>query len=98
MLICIATSCSSTKGIKNIDDNVKKINVGMTQKKVVSILGNDYEITSSKDNTETLAYKTSSYGIYKLVFVDDKLKEWNKDQHSNHRDSDKTKKRRKYRK
>lgn len=79
VLVCIMISCSSNKGIANTDKNMKKVNVGMSRKKVVSILGEDYEILSSRNNTYVLGYKTTDDGLYKLVFVNDKLKEWNKE-------------------
>lgn len=85
ILTCVVASCSATKGIMDTDNNMKKISVGMTKKKVISILGDDYEITSSKDRTLILGYKSSNNGIYRLVFVDDKLREWNKDYLRNNR-------------
>jgi len=32
VLTCVVASCSATKGIMNIDDNMKKISVGMNRK------------------------------------------------------------------
>lgn len=87
ILTYVAASCSATKGIVNIDDNMKKISVGMTKKKVISVLGQDYGVISSKDKTTTLGYKTSDGGLYRLVFIDDKLKEWRKDHFRNNRDN-----------
>lgn len=85
ILTCVVASCSATKGIINIEDNMKKISVGMTKRKVISILGHDYEMISSKDKTITLGYKSSDGGSYRLVFMDDKLKEWRKDYLRNNR-------------
>jgi len=87
ILTCVVASCSATKGIINIDDNMKKISVGMTKKKVISVLGHHYEVISSKERTITLGYKAPNNGIYRLVFVDNKLKEWSKDHLRNNRDN-----------
>jgi len=79
MMTCILASCSTSKELINIDHKIRKIDIGMTKRKVVSILGDDYEITSSRDKTFVLGYKSSNNGIYKFIFIDGKLKEWNKD-------------------
>src|SRR5690606_3875695 len=70
ILTCVVASCSATKGIMDTDNNMKKISVGMTKKKVISILGDDYEITSSKDRTLILDIKvpTTEYiGLSSLM-------------------------------
>lgn len=85
ILTYVVASCSATRGIINIEDNMKKISVGMTKRKVISILGHDYEMISSKDKTITLGDKSSDGGLYRLVFMDDKLKEWRKDYLRNNR-------------
>ena len=79
MLIFICASCSSYKGIAYIDENMKKVRLGMTQKKVISILGDNHEVVAYKGEACTLGYKSSDSGIYKLVFMDDKLQKWNKE-------------------
>ncbi|MDH6307654.1 putative nucleic acid binding AN1-type Zn finger protein [Dysgonomonas sp. PFB1-18] len=80
ILICIATSCASHKDIASTDNNMKKVTTGMSKKKVISIMGDNYEVISSQNNTYTLGYKTADNGVYKLVFTDDKLVKWNKEQ------------------
>lgn len=51
----------------------------MTKQEVILILGEHYEIVSSQAKMVTLGYKSYDYGIYKLLFIDDKLVEWNKE-------------------
>lgn len=79
ILICMITSCSSYRGMMGADSNIKKVNLGMTQQEVIAIMGDTYEIISTKEGTSTLGYKSSDNGIYKLLFIDGKLKEWNKE-------------------
>lgn len=79
IFICVTTSCSSYKGITSTDNNIKKVSVGMKKKKVISIMGDNYEVLAAREGVMTLGYKSPHNGIYKLVFVRDKLKEWNKE-------------------
>ncbi|MDQ0967694.1 hypothetical protein QFZ20_003097 [Flavobacterium sp. W4I14] len=79
ILTCVMVACSASKSLMDMDNGIKKISIGMSKKKVISILGNDYEVISSKERTSTLGYKNPNHGIYRLVFVDDRLNEWSKD-------------------
>lgn len=87
-LICTLASCASvlppdykglTNSMMNADNNIKKINLGMTKEQVITIMGEHYEIIGSKEGELLLGYKAYDYGIYKLLFINNKLKEWTKD-------------------
>lgn len=85
ILTCVMVACSASKSLMDMDNDIKKISVGMSKKKVISILGNDYEVISFKERTSTLRYKSPNHGIYRLVFVDDRLNEWSKDRPGHYR-------------
>lgn len=87
-LICTLASCASvlppdykglTNSMMNADNNIKKISLGMTKEQVITIMGEHYEIIGSKEGELLLGYKAYDYGIYKLLFINNKLKEWTKD-------------------
>ncbi len=81
LLLVGFVSCStySYQSMANIDNNIKKINIGMTQEDVISILGNFYEIIDSKKESVILGYKSYDNGIYKLTFQNGELTEWHKE-------------------
>lgn len=67
--------------------------LGMTKKKVISILGKDFESAgarmTSEGSIETISYKTASMtenteGYYLLSFKDGKLVEWFKEKYPVH--------------
>ena len=73
---------------------MKNIELGMTKKKVISILGKNFESTgarmTSEGSVETISYKTytlsdnNTEGYYLLSFKDGKLVEWFKEKHPVH--------------
>ncbi|MEJ5053908.1 hypothetical protein [Sphingobacterium sp. MYb382] len=80
LMICMSTVASFAKEIKDIDTSVKKVRIGMKMKKVISIMGDSYQIISVREGVVVLGYTaTDNTSIYKLRFVDDKLKELDKD-------------------
>lgn len=80
LLICISTAASFAKEKQDIDTSVKKVRIGMKKKKVISIMGDSYQIISVREGVVVLGYTaTDNTSIYKLRFVDDKLKELDKD-------------------
>ena len=83
LISCAPTSPPNYKGIAtsmmNTHNSIKEISLGMTQEQVISIMGEHYEIISSKENIVVLGYKSYDNGIYKLYFVDGKLSEWVKE-------------------
>lgn len=75
----IAVSCASLQQTKH-DARIRHINIGMLKDKVITIMGNEYEIIGNDGTTITLGYKTFyDDGLYRLVFKNDTLKEWNKE-------------------
>lgn len=70
---------SVSKSMMNTDENMKKVELGMTQEQVISAMGKRYEIIGARENMVILGYKSYDNGIYKLFFVDEKLIEWNKE-------------------
>lgn len=72
-------SCSSYKNMLSSDNNIKKIELGMTKDQVISIMGDSYEIIRSKEGLVVLGYESRGDGIYKLRFVNGILTEWNKE-------------------
>ncbi len=73
------TSCASFQNVMSADSNMKKIDVGMTKERVISIMGKNYEPLGAKGNELTLGYKTADNSTYVLYFVDGILDEWNKE-------------------
>lgn len=74
----IAVSCVSVQ--TKHDTRMRKINIGMQKNEVIAIMGNNYEIIGNDGASITLGYKTFyDDGIYRLVFKNDTLKEWNKE-------------------
>lgn len=97
MLICILGGCASvlppnykelTDSMMNADNNMKKINLGMTKEQVIAIMGEHYEVIGSKEGEFLLGYKSYDYGIYKLRFVNGRLTDWIKDWLPEYRDKD----------
>ena len=79
ILAGIILSCSSYNKVAGTDHQMKKVSPGMSRKKVISIMGKNYEVIAAKNDTYILGYKASENGFYKLVFEDNKLKEWTKE-------------------
>ncbi|MDL2290173.1 hypothetical protein LJB95_02080 [Paludibacteraceae bacterium OttesenSCG-928-F17] len=79
LLIFMFLSCSSAKDITRVDNNMKKLSIGMKKERVSSIMGKDYEIIASKEGIIVLGYKSPDNGIYKLTFVNGRLTEWEKE-------------------
>lgn len=88
LTICFLTSCAAYKTESRMQD----IQLGMSKRKVVSILGKNYEPMGARitpDGTiETIRYFSTSVlnnneDYYLLNFKDDKLVEWFKDPDSN---------------
>ncbi len=75
----LLTSCASFQDAMNADQNMKKIAVGMTKERVISIMGKSYEPLGARGNETTLGYKTADNSTYILIFADDRLVEWSKE-------------------
>ncbi|ADY52255.1 hypothetical protein Pedsa_1698 [Pseudopedobacter saltans DSM 12145] len=75
----------SMYNVVNYDANqrMRSINLGMSKNEVIKAMGKYYIVNSaSKDSQENLkeilAYKSDVNEEYKLVFINDKLTEWNR--------------------
>lgn len=77
LVLCIVTSCSSMSSMINADKNIRKVQLGMSKKDVVSIMGKDFRVlgaTADKDgNFETIGYDNANEELYVLVFSDGRL-------------------------
>jgi hypothetical protein len=89
----LLTSCGTLMQPYQMDSKMKDIELGMTKKKVISILGKDFESAgarmTSEGSIETISYKTASMtenteGYYLLSFKDGKLVEWFKEKYPVH--------------
>ena len=81
----LLTSCGTLMQPYQMDSKMKDIELGMTKKKVISILGKDFESAGAR----MTSYKTASMtenteGYYLLSFKDGKLVEWFKEKYPVH--------------
>lgn len=66
------------------DSNMKKLEIGMTKKQVVNIMGDTYKIFGAVEEhgvvTESIGYETTDANwMYVLNFVNGKLKSWQRE-------------------
>ncbi len=64
--------------MREADNKIKLVQIGMTKNEVIDIMGNTYEIIAADKDGETLGYRDFSNAIYQLAFVKDRLVRWNK--------------------
>lgn len=88
VVVFVSTSCVSTlpkdytgisNSMMNIDAKMKDVVLGMTMDEVIRVAGTFYEVVEASESVTVLGYKSYDYGIYKLRFIDGKLKEWKKE-------------------
>lgn len=88
IVIFLMTGCRSIFDSYNMDGRMKKIELGMTKKEVISILGKSYETAGARMSAdgpvESISYPTttisdSTEGYYILSFRNNVLIEWFKD-------------------
>ena len=92
LAILLLTSCGTLMQPYQMDSKMKDIELGMTKKEVISILGKDFESAGARmtsGSIETISYKTASMsenteGYYLLSFKDGKLIEWFKEKYPAH--------------
>lgn len=85
--ICLMTSCGAFKDAWNLDKNIKEVELGMSKKKVTSILGNSFTPVGAVDTPdgqiETIRYDYSATDTYMTFYIfnfkDGKLSEWHQD-------------------
>ncbi|MFZ4861741.1 hypothetical protein ACL9RF_06100 [Sphingobacterium sp. Mn56C] len=78
-LLALLGSAAVAKDSKDVDRAIKKVRIGMTMKKVISLVGDSYTLLSAKEGVTVWGYTAADKGVYTLVFVADKLKELRKD-------------------
>jgi len=82
MIICciLFSSCGSTM---NMGSKMKRVEIGMTKKEVINILGNTYDVVAARDTPdgplEVVRYTgmtIDGYYTYIINFIDGRLVEW----------------------
>ncbi|WP_293674494.1 hypothetical protein [uncultured Parabacteroides sp.] len=86
----LLTGCGTLMQPYQMDGKMKDIELGMTKKKVISVLGKDFESAGARMTPEgaieSISYKTASMmedteGYYILSFKDGRLVEWFKEKY-----------------
>lgn len=86
--ICLMTACGVIKDAWNLDQNINKVELGMSKKQIVSLLGNGFTpigaVDTEEGQIETIRYDYSStqthITYYIFNFKDGKLSEWHREQ------------------
>jgi hypothetical protein len=84
IVLCFAAvalaSCASVGKYLSIEKNIRKVEIGMTEREVVAIVGNHYEVGGMARNMKTLMYDyqmdDGSRKQYLFTFVDGKLQSY----------------------
>lgn len=87
LIIYFTAACSIIKDAWNFEANIKKIELGMSKKEVIALVGTDYEIVGAEatpsGDIETISYIggiVDNYRTYYILnFENKKLVEWHKD-------------------
>jgi len=84
VILCLLNACVPNYITWTANKNIKKLELGMKKEQVIAILGEKYMVASaSKDEygnvVQVLGYKSDSSEEYKLKFVNNELKEWNRE-------------------
>ena len=80
----LLTSCGTLMQPYQMDSKMKNIELGMTKKKVISILGKDFESAGARISYKTASMTENTEGYYLLSFKDGKLVEWFKEKYPVH--------------
>jgi len=84
VITCFLNACVGNNIAWKTNENIKKVEIGMTKEQVIQILGNKYMITAASKNllgnaVEVLGYKSDANEEYKLTFVSNKLTQWSRE-------------------
>lgn len=79
ILVLLLTSCSTYSSMMNADKNIRKLNIGMTEKEVIGVMGKEYEVTSANSTHTVWVCRSYDESIYKLYFEKGRLVEWEKE-------------------
>lgn len=82
-LIALLPSCSFSYFVKNTDQKIKLISIGMKREEVTEVMGkryiiNSFSLDSAGNSIRVLAYKSSPQSEYRLRFFNDTLQSWNR--------------------
>ncbi len=87
-LICFAalvlSSCASLVDAMQVDDRVKKVEVGMTEREVIGIMGRSYELVGADGDMRVIAYGADwvdgeTTSEYRFHFRNGRLRSFNKE-------------------
>lgn len=74
LLFFAALALSGCYAFHTAADKVKEVEIGMTEKQVIGIMGKDYAVDSAWDNTRVISYAVfNTDWIYKFYFVNNRL-------------------------
>ncbi|HCO66484.1 MAG TPA: hypothetical protein DIT04_01835 [Dysgonomonas sp.] len=86
VLMLVVSFSFSSCGTTNLGSKLKRIEIGMTKREVIDILGNTYDVIGARDTPdgalETLRYTNITVDgpiPYIVNFLDGKLVEWFKE-------------------
>ncbi|MDU1904806.1 MAG: hypothetical protein E6772_08485 [Dysgonomonas sp.] len=81
--VVILTSCASAFGIADLGSRVKKLELGMSKREALGILGNTYDVQvasrTGDGDLEILKFTSMTSYNYLVHFLDGRLVEWHKD-------------------
>jgi len=80
LFVVLFYSCASTFGVSNLGAKVRKLEIGMTKKEALKILGNTYDVVAASQaqegKVESLRFISTTNNTYLLHFLDGKLVEF----------------------
>ena len=83
LLVGLLASCASTFGVANLGSKVKKLELGMSKKEALNILGKTYDVVAvsqtPEGNVEILSFFGTNGPTYIVHFLDGKLVEYHLD-------------------
>lgn len=91
LTICIISTsllfiigCKSMNNAQKADSNMKRIELGMSKKQVINIMGDTYKALATREDGgviyEAIGYDTYDVNwMYVLSFVNGKLKSWQRE-------------------
>ncbi|WP_165022609.1 MULTISPECIES: hypothetical protein [unclassified Dysgonomonas] len=83
LLVIVLTSCASTFGVANLNSKIKKLELGMTKKEALSIVGKEYDLVVASQTAdgrlEVLRFTPVAGRIYLLHFLNGELVEYHEE-------------------
>lgn len=83
IVVLAFSSCGSTKDSMSLGANLKKVEIGMTKKEVISILGKSYSpiggVQTPNGVVDVVSYEDFYGQKYSFHFLKGELVEWYKD-------------------